>query len=509
MSNRKEYIGALDQGTTSTRFILFDASAASPVASHQREHNQHYPRAGWVEHDPLEILDRARECIDECMTTAESLGIEPGDVKAIGITNQRETTVVWDRNTGQPLYNAIVWNDVRTKKTCSALEDSGALTSARSKELTGLPISSYFSGVKLRWLCDNVPAVRAAVDDGTALFGTIDTWLTWNLTQERVHVTDVTNAGRTMLMNIHTLEWDDEMLTALDVPRAILPEIRSCSEIFGTLKGTLLSGVRLAGLVGDQQAALIGQSAFAPGQGKCTYGTGCFLIVNTGTEPKFSETGLLTTPAYKLGPDAQCIYSLEGSIAIAGAAVSWLKDNLNLIDSSSEIESLAASVDDTGDVYFVPALSGLFAPRWRADARGCIVGLTQYTTRAHIARATLAGITLQVYDVIRAVDEDMGTPVMELRVDGGACVNNLLMQMQADILRFPVVRPECVETTALGAAFAAGLAVGVYESYEDITACWKMDRTFEPEISDKERNHELAKWEAAVQRSLGWIEDDN
>jgi glycerol kinase len=506
MDEPKHYIGALDQGTTSTRFILFRAADACPIATHQLEHTQHRPKAGWVEHDPLEILERAKECIDGCMEKAAAdHGVKPADVRAIGITNQRETTIVWDRNTGKPLYNAIVWLDTRTKDTCEKLEASGSLTSDRTKAVTGLPVSSYFSGVKLHWLRENVPAVRAGIDDGSALFGTVDTWLAWCLTEEKAHVTDVTNAGRTLLMNIRTLQWDDEMIRALGISRAMLPDIRSSSEIVGKLSCTALVGLPLASLVGDQQAALIGQSAFNPGEGKSTYGTGCFLIVNTGVKPKFSNAGLLTTPAYKLGPEAPCVYSLEGSIAIAGAAVSWLKDNLELISSSSEIESLAASVEDTGDVYFVPALSGLFAPRWREDARGCIVGLTQFTTRAHIARATLEGIAFQVYEVLRAVEEDLGEPLKELRVDGGASVNNLLMQMQADILGSSVVRPKVIETTALGAAFAAGLAVGVYKSHDEISKCWKTDKKFVPKCDNAQRETMLRKWESAVERSLGWI----
>lgn len=432
-------------------------------------------------------------------------GIGPEDVKAIGITNQRETTVVWDKNTGKPLHNAVVWLDTRTRSTVASLKQGGAITEQRVRELTGLPISSYFSGVKLRWLIDHVPEVSDAVKNGTAMYGTIDCWLTYHLSKEKVHVTDVTNAGRTMLMNIHTLDWDNELLAALDIPQSILPEIMSCSEVYGTLESTSLRGTPIAGIVGDQQAALIGQAAFDPGQGKNTYGTGCFLIVNTGEEPKFSQSGLLTTPAYKLGPYAKCVYSLEGSIAIGGAAVSWLKDNLKMISKSSEIESLAASVSDTGDVYMVPAFSGLYAPRWREDARGCIVGISQYTTNAHIARATLAGITFQVDDVLRAVEKDMSVPLTELRVDGGATVNNLLMQMQANVLGFPVLRPTVVETTALGAAFAAGLAVGVFRSFEDLQSCWKVERRFVPEIDDNKRCYERRKWDLAVQKSLDWV----
>jgi glycerol kinase len=502
---RKQYIGALDQGTTSTRFILF-GEGGELVAIHQLEHEQHRPQRDWIEHDPLEIVDKAKRCIDGCLATAAAeLGVVPADVKAVGITNQRETTVVWDRNTGLPLHNAVVWQDMRTAATCDKLRKGNVVTNERVRELTGLPISTYFSGVKLRWLCDNVPVVRDAVAGGSALFGTIDTWLVWCLTKERAHVTDVTNAGRTMLMNIRSLEWDGALLAALDIPRAVLPEIRSSSEVFGTLGCTVLEGTPIAGIVGDQQAALIGQSAFAPGQGKNTYGTGCFLIVNTGEEPRFSKSGLLTTPAYKLGPGAPCVYSLEGSVAIGGAAVAWLKDNLNLIDRASGIETLAASVEDTGDVYFVPAFSGLFAPHWREDARGGIFGLTQSTTKAHIARATLAALAFQVDDVLRAAAADMGAPLTELRVDGGASVNNLLLQMQADVLGVPVVRPKNVETTALGAAFAAGMAVGVYTGPAAVRDCWRLDRRFTPAIGPERRAAERAKWAKAVGKSIDWV----
>lgn len=451
-----------------------------------------------------EILETTQACINGAMEKAKALGISTSMVKAIGITNQRETTVVWDKNTGKPLHNAVVWLDTRTSETCDKLRASEAMSEDRVKELTGLPISTYFSGIKLRWLIDNVETVRDAVQNGTAMFGTIDSWLVWSLTKEQVHKTDVTNAGRTMLMNIRSLEWDEELLSWLDIPRQVLPDIHSCAEVYGHLKATVLEGVPIAGVVGDQQAALIGQAGLQPGQGKNTYGTGCFLIVNTGTEPKVSTNGLLTTPAYKLGPDAPCIYSLEGSIAIAGAAINWLKNNLNLISSSSEIEPLAASVDDTGDVYFVPAFSGLFAPRWRSDARGAIVGLTQYTTKAHLARATLASLAFQAADVLRAVEQDMGVPLSELRVDGGASVNNLLLQMQADVLGKDVLRPKIVETTALGAAFSAAIATGLLSSPDSLADVWALDRRFSPTISEEQRATELRKWDAAVQRSLGW-----
>ncbi|GAB0498646.1 hypothetical protein MMPV_009992 [Pyropia vietnamensis] len=503
-------VGALDQGTTSTRFILFDAATGAPVASHQVPHEQIYPHPGWVEHDPLRILECAEQCINEA----------------------RETTVVWDKTTGRPLCNAIVWLDTRTRSTCETLRER--IDVERVKSLCGLPISTYFAGVKLRWLMDHRPAVKQALEAGTALFGTIDTWLVWNLGGRTTHATDVTNAGRTMLMDIHTLDWNDELIAAVGIPRSCLPTIRSCAESYGEMAGTVLKGVPISGVVGDQQAALVGQSCLRVGEAKSTYGTGCFLIVNTGGTPVFSSKGLLTTPAYKLGPTAPAVYALEGSIAIAGAAISWLKDNLHLIHTAHEVEGLASSVEDAGDVYFVPAFSGLFAPRWRQDARGTIVGLTQYTKAVHIVRATLESIAFQVMEVLHAVGEDLHSSgvlavsgggdalasdsadsfsssdttsfIREVRVDGGASVNNLLMQMQADLVGAPVLRPVVVETTALGAAFAAGLAVGVFDSAESLREKWCLDRRFSPQITPAERARRIGKWEMAVQRSLGWIE---
>lgn len=443
------------------------------------------------------------------------------------------------RESGKPLCKAIVWLDTRTRSTCDLLSERIGVE--RVRELCGLPISTYFSGVKLRWLMDHRPAVKEALDAGTALFGTIDTWLVWNLSGRTTHATDVTNAGRTMLMDIRTLDWSDELIEAVGVPRSCLPTIRSCAEVYGEMEGTELKGVPISGVVGDQQAALVGQSCFQLGEAKSTYGTGCFLIVNTGDTPVFSSQGLLTTPAYKLGPDAPAVYALEGSIAIAGAAISWLVDNLRLIESPSVIEAEAGSVEDTGGVYFVPAFSGLFAPRWRQDARGAILGLTQYTTPAHIARATLEAIAFQVMDVLRAVEKDLhvtrimgdgaggggdgdaaaggggggghsgvaGAPpdyIREVRVDGGASVNSLLMQMQADLVGVPVLRPEVVETTALGAAFAAGLAVGLYDNIDVLREKWSLEKRFEPSLTPAQRAHKVGKWEKAVERSLGWIE---
>lgn len=412
---------------------------------------------------------------------------------------------MWDAETGRPLAKAIVWLDARTKETADMLR--GKMDTEKVRAICGLPISTYFSGVKLRWMLDNCPEVRAGVEARTALFGTIDTWLVWNLTEQKAHVTDVTNAGRTMMMNIQTLDWDETLMDLIGIKRALLPKICSCSEVYGNMANTQLKGVPVAGLIGDQQSALVGQSCFEIGEGKNTYGTGCFLIVNTGTEAKFSKNGLLTTPAYQLGPDQKCIYSLEGSVAIAGAAVQWLRDNMGIIESASDMEALASSVEDTGDVYFVPAFSGLFAPRWREDARGTLVGMTQYTTKAHIARATLASMTYKVNDVLKAVAEDMGHPIKQLRVDGGASVNNLLLQMQADITGSSVVRPKIVETTALGAAFAAGHAVGMFQSTQAFKDHWELDQQFDAEITDRERQKRLMKWESAVERSLGWVED--
>lgn len=428
-------------------------------------------------------------------------GVDKDEIKAMGITNQRETMLLWDKETGQPLHKAIVWQDARTKDTCDMLRSQ--YSNARVQKISGLPISTYFSGVKLRWLLDNVPEVRKAVDDRTALFGTIDTWLVWSLTGKKSHVTDVTNAGRTMLMNIETLQWDPELMAMIGVTSDILPDIRSCSENFGTLELSILKGKPITGLIGDQQSALVGQAAFKVGEGKNTYGTGCFFIVNTGLERRTSKHQLLTTPAYKFG-DKDCVYSLEGSVAIGGAAVSWLK-KIGLIESAGEMEKLAGSVENTEDTWFVPAFSGFLAPRWREDARGALVGLTQATTKAHIARATLEGIAHKVNEVLTAAAEDMGEPLTALRVDGGASVNNLLMQMQSDFSNVNVMRPKNVETTALGAAFAAGLKVGMFKSEEAFRKSWSLDREFQPLMSPEQRKQRLDRWEEAVQKSLGWV----
>lgn len=451
----------------------------------------------------LEILRNVKICIDECVSKAQKdHGVDIAQIKAFGISNQRETTVVWNRHSGHPLYNAIVWQDLRTHSTSDELRSK--YDNEHVRRITGLPISTYFSGVKLRWMIDHVPEVRNAIFDGSALFGTIDSWLIWNLTAEHAHVTDITNAGRTLLMNINSLDWDAEMMQMIGIKREILPDIRSCSETFGVLSCTSLKDVPITGVIGDQQSALVGQSCFKVGEAKSTYGTGCFLMVNTGLSPTFSTNGLLTTPAYKLGPEAPCVYALEGSIAVAGSAVQWLRDSLGVIASAAESEPVALSVPDTGGVYVVPAFTGLYAPWWREDARGTIVGMTQYTTRAHIVRATLESMTFIVNAVLMAVSEDTGNPITTIRVDGGVSTNNLVMQMQADITGSVVDRPKVTETTALGAAFVAGHAVGLFQSQQAFCDSWSLDRRFQPQINEKTRRTKLMRWEMAVERSLGW-----
>lgn len=497
------YLAALDQGTTSTRCIIFD-SLGCVAAMHQLDHRQIYPpgTSGWVEHDPVEILDRCKETINEAVRKLREIAGEEASVKALGVTNQRETLVVWDRTSGEPLVNAIVWLDTRTLETVESLKR--CMDEEEVRDVTGLPISTYFTGVKIKWLMDNNEKVKTALKSGTALCGTIDSWIVWNLS-DGVHVTDVTNAGRTMLMNIHSCSWDAGMLQALGIPEICLPRIRSSSEIYASIKGTELDGVPIAGILGDQQSALVGQSCFNVGDAKSTYGTGCFLIVNTGEHVTQSTHGLLTTPAYQLGADAPVVYSLEGSIAVAGAAISWLKDNLEIIQKPKDMEFLASQVKETDGVVVVPAFSGLFAPRWRDDARGVIVGLSLSTTKAHICRAVLRSIAYQVCDVLDAVENDLGHPLRQLRVDGGASVNNLLMQMQADLLGIPVHRPAVVETTALGVAFAAGLAIGLFTGVDQLQSRWQLEREFSPLISPSRRAHLLAEWEDAVQRSLGLV----
>ena len=491
-----KYVGAIDQGTTSTRFIVFDARGTT-VAVDQIEHAQIMPQPGWVEHDASEIWANTQKVVAGALAKA---GLNTADLVSVGITNQRETTVLWDKASGQPVHNALVWMDTRTSDLVAQLERDGGQDRLRGK--TGLPLATYFSGLKLAWLLDTVPGARARAEAAELLFGTIDTWLTWNLTG--LHITDVTNASRTQLMDLATLDWDGEILELLRVPRACLPAIRSSSEVYATCTGAL-EGVPLAGLLGDQQAALFGQACLAPGEAKNTYGTGCFMLMNTGEQPFPSTSGLLTTLAYKLG-DAPAIYALEGSIPIAGALVQWLRDNLGLIDHASEIEALAASVPDNGDVYFVPAFSGLYAPHWDDHARGIIAGLTRFVTKAHIARAALEAVAFQVREVVDAMTRDSGVEIVELRSDGGMVVNELLMQFQSDILGVPVVRPKVIETTALGAAYAAGLATGYWQSTAEITVNWGVDKRWVPAMGEDRRAALYARWNKAVARSRGWMD---
>jgi glycerol kinase len=502
-----DFVAAIDQGTTSTRCILFDR-AGSIVAAAQEEHRQIFPQAGWVEHDPVEIWDRARQVSAKAMGAAGAAGGRPA---AIGIANQRETTVVWDRATGRPLCNAIVWQDTRTKDLCDRLAADGGAD--RFRDVVGLPLATYFSGPKLHWLLENVPEVREAARAGRAAFGTIDSWLIWNLTGGTAggaHVIDVTNASRTMLMNLRTLDWDERMLAAFDVPREMLPRIVPSvarhPHDWGVTRagGPFGAGVPVCGDLGDQQAALVGQACFEPGESKNTYGTGCFMLLNTGTKLVPSTCGLLTTVAYQVG-DAPAVYALEGSVAVAGALVQWLRDKLGIIHSSGEIEALARSVPDNGGVYIVPAFAGLFAPHWRSDARGVITGLTGFASRGHLARAALEAVAYQTADVVDAMAGDAGVSARSMRVDGGMVVNHLLMQFQADILGVPVVRPKVTETTALGAAYAAGLAVGFWNGLSDLRANWRQDRVWTPQMSPDTRSRLRADWLKAVERSFGWV----
>jgi glycerol kinase len=496
------YLGAIDQGTTSTRFMIFDRSGRI-VASEQREHQQIYPKPGWVEHDPLEIWRRTQEVMAGAM---QQRAFAPCDLAAIGITNQRETTVVWDRKTGEPVYNAIVWQDTRVADTVAEFARAGGQD--RFRAATGLPLTTYFSALKIRWIVDHVPGVRARAEAGEVLFGNIDTYLVWNLTggaHGGIHITDVTNASRTQLMNLHTLDWDPEVLAAFDIPRAMLPRIRSSGEIYGTTRQSAVQGVTIAGILGDQQAALVGQTCFRPGEAKNTYGTGCFLLMNVGQKPVPSRHGLLSTVAYRFGQEP-AEYALEGSIAITGALVQWLRDNLGLIEKSSDVETLAISVTDNGGVYFVPAFSGLYAPYWRDNARGVIAGLTRYANRGHLARAVLEATAFQTREVLEAMEKDSGIALDSLRTDGGMVENNLLMQFQADILNRPVVRPAMKETTALGAAYAAGLAVGFYANTADLRANWAIDHTWHPNLEAPRREEMYRLWKKAVTRSFDWID---
>ncbi len=498
----KDYVGALDQGTTSTRFIVFDR-AGRAVATERKEHEQIFPRPGWVEHDALEIQRRTEEVIEEALARR---GLRAADLAAIGITNQRETTIVWERTTGRPVMNAIVWQDTRVAEDVAKFAANGGQD--RFREQTGLPLSTYFSSLKLRWILEHVKGLRAKAEAGELSFGTVDSWLLWNLTggpQGGVHATDVTNASRTQLFDLQKLDWDAELLRAFDIPREMLPTVKSSSEVYAEAKLATIVGVPVAGILGDQQAALVGQTCFVAGETKNTYGTGCFLLMNTGERLVPSRSGLLTTVAYKFGAARAC-YALEGSVAIAGALVQWLRDNLGMIVSSEEIESLARTVQDNGGVYFVPAFSGLFAPYWKEDARGVIAGLTRYANKGHLARAVLEATAFQTREVVEAMERDSGIALKGLRVDGGMVGNELLMQFQADILRRDVVRPAVRETTALGAAYAAGLAVGFFSGLEELRSNWAADHTWKAGMEEERREREYRNWKKAVTRSFAWVE---
>jgi glycerol kinase len=501
-----EYVASIDQGTTSTRCMIFDRAGAE-VGRHQLEHEQILPQAGWVEHNPIEIWERTTSVL---MSTLNATNLSSKDIVALGITNQRETTLVWNRNTGRPYYNAIVWQDTRTDRIASALDRDGRGDVIRHK--AGLPPATYFSGGKLQWILDNVEGVRAAADRGDAVFGTIDTWLLWNLTggpRGGVHVTDVTNASRTMLMDLETLDWDDELLSFFGVPRRMLPSIASSSprQPYGVTSadGPLGGEVPITGILGDQHAAMVGQVCLQPGEAKNTYGTGNFLLLNTGEQIVRSSNGLLTTVCYQFG-DAKPVYALEGSIAVTGSAVQWLRDQLGIISGAAQSEALARQVDDNGGVYFVPAFSGLFAPYWRSDARGAIVGLSRFNTNAHLARATLESICYQSRDVVDAMQADSGVRLEIVKVDGGITANDLCMQIQADVLGVDVVRPVVAETTALGAAYAAGLAVGLWADPNELRTNWREGKRWTPEWSDEQRSTGYAGWRKAVQRTLDWVE---
>jgi len=529
-----KYIAAIDQGTTSSRCMIFD-HGGHVVAVDQKEHEQIYPKPGWVEHDPLEIWARTQEVLHGALekVCSEQSSMISEEIAAIGVTNQRETTVVWEKSTGKPVYNAIVWQDTRTDALCNELAKDGGQDRLRAK--TGLPLATYFSGPKIKWILDNVPGARANAEKGELLFGNIDTWIIWNLTGGR-HVTDVTNASRTLLMNLQTLNWDEEILYLLGIPRAMLPKICSSSEIYGTVGATFtpipeelvaqgrrhrsyreqqrhagatrqaspLQDIPVSGDLGDQQAALFGQTCFSPGEAKNTYGTGCFMLLNMGELPVPSRSGLLTTLAYKIG-DQKAIYALEGSIAITGALVQWLRDNLGLIEKSADVEKLASTVDDNGGIYFVPAFSGLFAPYWRSDARGAIVGMTRYVNKGHLARAVLEATAYQTREVLDAMEKDSGVKLTALKVDGGMVFNELLMQFQADILDVPVIRPKVAETTALGAAYAAGLAVSFWKNFDELRLNWGKDKEWRPKMIAVKRDRLYAGWKKAVTRTFDWV----
>ena len=497
-----KYIGAIDQGTTSTRFIVFDA-AGRVVACAQKEHEQIYPQPGWVEHDAEEIWQRTQEVIAEAI--AESR-LKADEMATIGITNQRETTVLWNKKTGKPLHNAIVWQDTRVADAVSKFAKE--LGDSFFRNRTGLPLSTYFSALKLRWLLENIPGARREADAGELLFGNIDSFLLWKLTgmeNKGIHATDVTNASRTQLMNLKTLEWDDELLRVFSIPRQLLPQIQSSSEVYGHIAQGPLKGVAIAGILGDQQAALVGQTCFRSGEAKNTYGTGCFLLMNTGEKPTESKHGLLTTVAYKLGKEP-ARYALEGSVAIAGALVQWLRDNLGIIKTSAEVENLALTVDDNGGVYMVPAFSGLYAPYWKESARGAIVGLTRYANKGHLARAVLEAVAFQTREVVEAMEQDSGIRLEELRVDGGMVGNDLLMQFQADILERPVVLPSTKETTSLGAAYAAGLAVGFFSNLDALCSHWSAEKTWKPTMAPARREQMYKQWKKAITRTFDWVE---
>ncbi|MGH3871586.1 MAG: glycerol kinase GlpK [Pseudonocardiaceae bacterium] len=487
-----QYVAAIDQGTTSTRCMVFDHDGRV-VSTDQREHRQILPRPGWVEHDPLEVWANTREVTVGALAKA---GATPKDIAAVGIANQRETTVVWDRRSGQPVHHAIVWQDTRTDRLCADLGGAD-----RYRDRTGLPLSTYFAGPKIRWILDHVPGARQRANNGELCFGTMDTWLLWNMTGSR-HVTDVTNASRTLLMDLDTLSWDESIAEEMKIPVSMLPEIRSSAEVYGQAPD--LAGVPIAGILGDQQAAMFGQACLSVGDVKNTYGTGNFMLLNTGTEQVHSRHGLLTTVCYRIGSQDP-VYALEGSVAVTGSLVQWLRDNLGMISSAAEIEDAAATVEDNGGVYFVPAFSGLFAPHWRPDARGAIVGLTRYVTRGHLARAVLEAAAFQTREVLDAMNADSGVPLTSLKVDGGMVVNELLMQFQADVLGVPVIRPVVTETTALGAAYAAGLAVGFW-SEQEIRANWAADRQWDPQMDPQQREALYAQWRKAVSRTLNWVD---
>lgn len=502
----KKYVASIDQGTTSSRCILFNHSGEI-VSSHQLEHEQIFPKPGWVEHDPVEIWERCQDVIRGAMSKVNA---SAADIAAVGVTNQRETTIVWDRETGKPYTNAIVWQDTRTSRICA--EFAGAIGNNRFQERVGLPLATYFSGPKIRWILDNVEGVREAAEQGRAIFGNIDTWVIWNLTggvDGGLHITDVTNASRTMLMDLRTLSWDADICEIMAIPMEMLPEIRPSSQIYGTtrLDGPFEGVIPVSGDLGDQQAATVGQTCFDPGEAKNTYGTGCFTILNTGDELVFSKNGLLTTLCYQFEGEKP-IYALEGSIAISGALVQWLRDNLGLIQKSSDVEALARTVEDNGGIYFVPAFSGLFAPYWRPDARGAIVGMTRFINRGHIARAALEATAFQTREVLDVMKIDSGVDLKILKVDGGMVANNLLMQIQADVLQVPVIRPKVAETTALGAAYAAGLAVKFWKNKDEMRANWVKDKTWEPNPDSSLFDAQYQEWKKAVTRTFDWVEEE-